>query len=104
MSAPQPLVSSVSAPTTVAQQPAPAVAAVAVSHSTSTLNTNVANAGPAGKPSAATSTSSVVQAAPKPKPTSVWKLYPTDDGEDYYYFNDQTGESIWELPESEILT
>lgn len=46
----------------------------------------------------------VVLNAPKPKPTSVWKLYPTDDGEDYYYFNEQTGESIWELPESDVQT
>ena len=60
-----------------------------------------ASSGAAGKPAAVPA---VLVGAPKPKPTSVWKLYHTDDGEDYYYFNDQTGDSIWELPESEIQT
>jgi hypothetical protein len=43
-----------------------------------------------------------VASAPRPKASSPWKLFPTDDGEDFYYFNEASGESIWELPASEV--
>jgi len=44
----------------------------------------------------------VLQNAPKPKQGSIWQLFATEDGEDYYYFNSQTNESIWELPASDL--
>jgi hypothetical protein len=42
-------------------------------------------------------------AAPRPKPSSKWKLFATEDGEDYYYFNEDTGDSLWELPAGEAV-
>lgn len=53
---------------------------------------------PAAQTQSQAQAAGVLALAPKPRPGSPWKLYATDDGDDYYYFNEETGESVWELP------
>jgi len=44
----------------------------------------------------------LITGAPRPKAGSPWKLFPTEDGGDYYYFNEITGDSVWELDVTEV--
>jgi len=46
--------------------------------------------------------SQMIAGAPRPKAGSPWKLFPTEDGCDYYYFNEVTGDSMWELDSTEV--